>query len=226
MAEIWRRWWFRARLIGPNLIKNLLGCRMMKISLQIIVVISVAVWGCASLPEPEGKDPLYRWSSFFNNDCGPMLKFKLNSEDEAILNYQCSAGKEVSQVARRHKRLKDIDLWAAADLPLEQLYQLSNSKCRASLIYLGPAHATIEFPCALIHMTVTYDIVSREKSAAESLVQLKPSKALIIFGDGTQEFSIEEERLTPLGPFKPFKKPRPLFTHDLKKNRPLANSQF
>ena len=207
---------------------------MIKINLQIFVVISLVVWGCASLREPEipahpqteRKDPIYRWSSFFNNDCGPVLQFKLNSEDEAVLNYQCSAGKAVSQVARRHKRLREVDLWAASDLPLEQLYQLSNSKCRASLIYLGPVHATIEFPCALIHMTVTYDIVRREKSDDVILVQLEPSRALIIFGDGTQEFRVEEERLTPLGPFKPFKKPRPLFTHDLKQNRPLTHSQF
>ena len=155
-----------------------------------------------------------------------MLQFKLNSEDKAILNYQCSAGKTVSQVARKHKRLRGVDLWAASDLPLERLYQLSNSKCRASLIYLGSEHATIEFPCALIHMTVTYDIVSREKSDNVTLIQLKPNKALIIYADGTQEFDVEEERLTPLGPFKPFKKPLPLFTHNLKQNRPLTNSQF
>jgi hypothetical protein len=207
---------------------------MIKITLHIFVVISLVVWGCASLREPERpahpqterKDPLYRWSSFFNNDCGPMLQFKLNSEDEATLNYQCSAGKAVNQVARRLKRLREVDLWAASDLPLEQLYQLSNSKCRASLIYIGLVHATIEFPCALIHMTVTYDIVSREKIDDVTLVQLEPRKALITYGDGTQEFSVEEERLTPLGPFKPFRKPRPLFTHDLKQNRPLTNSQF
>jgi hypothetical protein len=207
---------------------------MIKIKLHILVVISLVIWGCASFREPERstrpqterKDPPYRWSSFFNNDCGPTLQFKLNSEDEAILNYPCSIGKALSQVARRHKRLRDVDLWAASDLPLEQLYQLSNSKCRASLIYLGPAHATIEFPCALIHLTVSYDIVSREKSDDVTLVQLEPSKALIIYSDGTQEFSVEEERLTPLGPFKPFKTPHPLFTHDLKKNRLLTVSRF
>ena len=69
-------------------------------------------------------------------------------------------------------------------------------------------------------------IVSREKSDDVTLVQLKPNKALIIYSDGTQEFSLEEERLTPLEPFKPFKKPRPLFTHDLINNRPLTVSHF
>ena len=173
------------------------------------------------------EDPGYRWSSFFNNDCGPALQFRLNSEDEATLNYQCSSGKMLSQDARRHKRLKDVDLWAASDLPLEQLYQLSNSKCRASLIYLGPAHATIEFPCALIHLTVSYDIVAREKREDVTLVWLEPGKALIIYSDGTQEFRVEGERLTPLGPFKPFKTPsRPLITRGSKKNRPLAVSRF
>ena len=202
-------------------------CReMIKITLHIFVVISLVVWGCASFREHESIDPLYRWSSFFNNDCGQTLQLKLNSEHEAILNYQCSAGKGVSQVARRHKRVREVDLWAASDLPLERLYELSNSKCRASLIYLGPVHATIEFPCALIHMTVTYDIVSREKKDDVTLVQLEPRRALIVFSDGTQEFSLEEERLMPLGPFKPFKKPRPLFTHALKQNRQLINYHF
>ena len=198
----------------------------MKTKLHILVFISLVVWGCASHPRTEREDPGYSWSSFFNNDCGLMPQFKLNSEDDAILNYRCSTGKELSQIARRHKRLRDVDLWAAADLPLEQLYQLSNSKCRASLIYLGPAHATIEFPCALIRMTVSYDIVRREKRGDVILVQLEPNKALIIYADGTQEFSVEDKRLTPLGPFKPFKTPHPLITRELKKSRPLAVSRF
>jgi hypothetical protein len=198
----------------------------MKIKLHSLVVICLVVWGCATSPQTEREDPRYRWSSFFNNDCGPTLQFKMNSKDEAILDYQCSTGKALSQDARRHKRLRDVDLWAASDLPREQLYQLSNSKCRASLIYLGPAHATIEFPCALIRMTVSYDIVRTEKSDVVTRVQLEPRKAFIIYSDGTQEFSIEEEHLTPLGPFKPFKTPRPLFTRESKKNLPLAVSRF
>ena len=207
---------------------------MIKIKLHVLVVISLVIWGCASFREPERprrpqterQDPRYSWSSFFNNGCGPTLQFKLNSADEASLNYQCSTGKSLSQFARRHKRLRDVDLWTASDLPLDELYQLSNSKCRASLIYLGSAHATVEFPCALIHMTVSYNIVRREKSDDVTLVQLEPSKALIIYSEGTQEFSVEEERLTPLGPFKPFKTPHPLFTRDLKKNRLLTVSRF
>ena len=188
--------------------------RLIKIKLHILIVISLVVWGCATVPQIEREDPRYRWSSFFNNDCGPVLQFRLNSEDEAVLNYPCSSGKVLSQDARRHKRLKDVDLWAASDLPLEQLYQLSNSKCRASLIYLGPAHATIEFSCALIRMTVSYDIASREKREDATLVQLEPGKALIIYSDGIQEFSVEDERLRPLGPFKPFKLPSPFITRD------------
>jgi hypothetical protein len=177
--------------------------------LHIFVVISLIVWGCVTGPQIEREDPRYRWSSFFNNDCGPALQFRLNSEDEAILNYPCSSGKALSQDARRHKRLEDVELWVASDLPLEQLYQLSNSKCRAALIYLGPAHATIEFPCALIRMTVSYDIVSREKMEDATLVQLEPRRALIIYSDGTQEFNVEEKDLTPRGPFRPFKAPIP-----------------
>lgn len=150
------------------------------------------------------------------------MKFTLNSEDEAILNYQCSNGKEIGQDARRHKRLGEVELWVASDLPVKQLYQLSNGKCRASLIYLGPTHATIEFPCALIRMTVTCMIVSRETMGAATLIQLKPTKALITYSDGFQEFNINEKRLTPRGPFKPFKTPSPSFTHNREDNRILA----
>lgn len=198
----------------------------MKIKLHILIVISLVVCGCAASPKIEREDPRYSWSSFFNNDCGRTLQFKFTSDDEATLNYQCSTGKPLIQDARWHKRIRDVNLWAATDLPLEQLYQLSNSKCRASLIYLGPAHATIEFPCALVRLTVSYDIVSRQKSDDMTLVQLEPGKVLIIYSDGTQEFRVEEERLTPLGPFKPFKTPRPLFTRQFLKNRPLAVSHF
>lgn len=182
--------------------------------LHILAVISLVVWGCATGSQMDREDSGYRWSSFFNNDCGAALQFRLNSEDEAILNYPCSSGKALSQDVRRHKRLGDVDLWAASDLPLEQLYQLSSSKCRASLIYLGPAHATIEFPCALIRMTVSYDIVRREKREGATLVELEPRKALIIYSDGIQEFSVEAGRLKPLGPFKPFKTPPPLITRN------------
>ena len=173
-------------------------------------------------PQTPRRDPSYTWSSFFNNGCGPQMEFKVNGEDVATLVYPCSNGKKIRQYARRHQRLNNIELWAASDLPLEQLYELSNSKCRASLIYLGSAHATIEFPCALIHMTVTADIIIREKRTDSIPIQLKPRKALIIYSDGTQEFRVEEERLTPVGPFKPFKTPSPFFMHDLKQNRPLS----
>ena len=177
-------------------------------------------------PRTDGSDTAYTWSSFFNNDCGPAMKFEVYSEDEAVLNYQCSNGKAVNQDAKRHKRLSEVELWAATDLPVEQLYQLSNGKCRASLIYLGPTHATIEFPCALIHMTVTCIIVSKETRGDTTLIQLKPTKALITYSDGVQEFGVNEKRLTPRGPFKPFKTPRPLFTHSLKKSTAHRFSLF
>jgi hypothetical protein len=150
------------------------------------------------------------------------MEFTQHSEDEAILNYQCSNEKKISQDARRHKRLGEVELWATSDLPVEQLYQLSNGKCRASLIYLGPTHATIEFPCALIRMTVTCIIVSRETMGAAILIQLKPTKAVITYSDGFQEFNIDEMRLTPRGPFKPFKTPSPSFSHNQKDNQILA----
>jgi hypothetical protein len=197
---------------------------------ELAVFLTVWITGCASFSETDGRktpqidrrDPSYTWSSFFNNDCGPTMKFTLTAEDEAILNYQCSNGKEITQDARKHKRLSEVELWAASDLPVEQLYQLSNGKCRASLIYLGPTHATIEFPCALIRMTVTCIIVSRETMGAATLIQLQPTKALITYSDGFQEFRIDEKRLIPRGPFKPFKAPSPSFTRDQEDNQILA----
>ena len=174
--------------------------------------------------ETERKDPSYTWSSFFNYDCGPIMTFTITAEDQAVLNYQCSDGKEISQGATRHKRLNEVELWAVSDLPIEQLYQLSNSKCRASLIYIGSTHATIEFPCALIRLTVTCDIINRELVATAMVIQLQPSKALITYSDGLQEFTIHEERLTPRGPFRPFKTPPPSFTQEQGDKQILARS--
>ena len=197
-----------------------------------LLSVFLAAWitGCASFYKTDGRktpqidrpDSSYTWSSFFNNDCGPAMKFTLNTEYEAVLNYQCSNGIEISQDARRHKRLNEVELWTLSDLPVEQLYKLSNGKCRASLIYLGPTHATIEFPCALIRMTVTCIIVSRAPSGAATLIQLEPTKALITYSDGSQEFRINERRLTPCNPFRPFKPPPPSFTHGLGDNQILA----
>ena len=197
---------------------------------HLFVFISLLVFGCVSFletgkqkpPQTERRDPSYTWSSFFNSDCGPTMKFTLTAEDEAILNYQCSNGKEITQDARRHKRLSEVELWAASDLPVEQLYKLSNGKCRASLIYLGPTHATIEFPCALIRLTVTCIIVSRETMGNTTLIQLQPAKALITYSDGFQEFRIDAKRLIPRGPFKPFKPAPPSFTHERKDNQIFA----
>ena len=148
------------------------------------IFLAMCVSGCASFfkidepktPRTDGDDTTYTWSNFFNNGCGPVMKFKVNAEDEAILIYPCSNGKDISQRARKHQRLKAVELWAASDLPVEQLYKLSNSKCRASLIHLGPTHATIKFPCALIHLTVTCEIATREASANSTLIHLNPKR--------------------------------------------------
>lgn len=154
------------------------------------------------------------------------MKLSLNSEGTANLDYQCSNEKEIKQDASKHERLGEVELWAASDLPAEQRYQLSNSKCRASLIYLGPTHATIEFPCDLIRMTVTCNIISKETLGAATLIHLQPTKALITYSDGIQEFSIDEKRFTPRGPFKPFKAPSPSFTRNRKDNLPFFESAF
>ena len=170
---------------------------------------SLVVSGCATFRESGNLEPPYRWSSFFNNKCGPILQFNLTSEDEAILSYPCSNGIVVRQFARRQQRQGKVELWITSELPREQLFLLSRSKCRASLIYLGPTHAAIKFPCALVHLTVTCEIVSTESMDATTAFQLNPTKVLITYGDGVQEFRVEEDRLMPLGPFKPFKTPQP-----------------
>jgi hypothetical protein len=182
------------------------------------VSVSLIVSGCTSLREPESNEPPYRWSNFFNNKCGPMLQFKLNSEDEAILSYPCSNGLVVSQAARLHQQQGKVKLWVTSDLPREQLYQLSRSKCRASLIYLGPVRATVKFPCALVHLTATCDIVNKETMDVMTAIQLQPTKVLITFSDGIQEFRLEEDLLIPLGPLKPFKGPRPSLPMALKQD--------
>ena len=178
---------------------------------HLFIFIGLIILGCAALQETEKQEPSYRWSSFFNHDCGPLMQFKMTSENDAVLNYRCSGDLIISQNARKHQQQGEVGLWAASDLTPEQLYRLSNSKCRAALIYLGSAHATVNFPCALIHLTVSCDITGREKINSETVIELKPTKVLIAYGDGTQEFRVEEDRLVPLGPFKPFNAPRPSF---------------
>lgn len=154
------------------------------------------------------------------------MKFSINSEGKAILDYQCSIGKEIRQNAKRRQRLGEVELWALSDLPVVQRYQLSNGKCRASLLYLGPTLATIEFSCALLRMTVTCNIVSRETMVAGTLIHLQPTRALITYSDGFQEFDINEKRFTPRGPFKPLKTPSPSFTHHREGNLIIARFYY
>jgi hypothetical protein len=117
-----------------------------------------------------------------------------------------------------HQQQGKVKLWVTSDLPREQLYQLSRSKCRASLIYLGSVRATVKFPCALVHLTATCDIVNKETMDVMTAIQLQPTKVLITFSDGIQEFRLEEDLLIPLGPLKPFKGPRPSLPMALKQD--------
>lgn len=181
----------------------------------LFVSVNLLVSGCASFQEGEKREPFYRWSSFFNDDCSPLMQFNQYSDEEAVLNYPCANGTFISQSLRRHQQQSEVQLWIALDLSPEQLNNLSRSKCRASLIYLGPTHATIKFPCDLVHLTVTCEIINKEKRDDTFLFQLKPTKALITYSDGVQEFRVDGDRLIPLGPFKPFKPPSPSFTRTL-----------
>ena len=95
-------------------------------------------------------------------------------------------------------------MWAIQPLPKDQLRNLSNSKCQASLVFLGTDHSTINFKCALLELIVGYDISSRVFGDESIRIGLTPTKVIIIYGDGTQEFTVNGEELFPISTFHPF----------------------
>jgi hypothetical protein len=147
---------------------------------------------------------LYTWASFFNSGCGPVTEVIVKGKEEAMLVYNCDNNQDRKQSARWHTNTGSVQLWAASRLPRAELYELSNSKCQAILLYLGAEHATIHFQCALVQMTVQYDISSRMSADSTTYIQLKPAKVLITYVDGVQQFRVEDERLISITPFECF----------------------
>jgi len=132
----------------------------------------------------------------------------------AISTIVPSRAVKIPQQAKLHAIKNNVELWAAYQMSSEHLYQISSSKCQVSLIYLGPDHATINYPCALVHLTVGYVINSINTIDGRIDINLLPNKLLITYSDGIQEFKVEGEDLIPSTPFRPFKKPAPYLTRN------------
>lgn len=155
----------------------------------------------------------YSWSSFFNGGCGRTMDILVRDDDSGSLYYGCPAGEIKTQLLQRHPDQGGVQIWIADRLTQAALYRLSNSKCQASIVMLGSENATIQYPCALVHITVGYAVEDHRRAAGKVRIRLKPERVLVVYGDGTQEFGIQDEKLVPRGPFEPFKsKPPPRLT--------------
>lgn len=146
----------------------------------------------------------YTWMNFFNNGCSPVTEIIDNGNQKATLVYHCWNDEKVKQSAKLYMIKGGVFVWESELLPKDQLRSLSNGKCQASLVFLGSDHATINFTCAVLNLIVGYDISSRVFCDDSIRIGIIPVKVLIIYGDGTQEFSLNGEELIPLGKFHPF----------------------
>ena len=187
----------------------------------LLLVLFVTIAACAFF-KPKETLVTYTWASFFNRGCGPITDFIENENQKATLVYHCSNGEEITQSAEFDKIEGGVRVWECQRLPDDQLYNLSNSKCQASLVFLGSDHATINFTCAILNLTVGYDIANRVIHDDSIRTYLTPNKVLITYGDGTQEFSVDGEQLIPLGPFKPF--PHRLIISYIQQNATISRS--
>ena len=146
----------------------------------------------------------YTWVNFFNNGCRPVTEIIDNGNQKATLVYHCWNNEKIKQSARLYRIKGGVFVWVSQLLPKDQLRTLSNSKCQASRVFQGSDHVTINFTCALLNLIVGYDISSCLFSDDFIRIGLIPVKVLIIYGNGTQEFSVNGEELIPLGTFQPF----------------------
>ena len=64
-------------------------------------------------------------------------------------------------------------------------------------------------------------LIDKEKGYDASERFTERDMVLITYGDGTQEFGVDEDRLIPLEPFKPFKTPQPSLTMTFNKGNNL-----
>jgi hypothetical protein len=190
----------------------------------LLLVLFVTIAACAFF-RPKETSVTYTWASFFNKSCGPLIDFIENGNQKATLVYHCMYGEEITQSARFNKIKGGVRVWASQRLPDDQLYNLSNSKCQASLVFMGSDHATINFTCAILNLTVAYDISNRAIYGDSIRTHLIPKKVLITYGDGTQEFSVNGEQLIPLGPFKPFPIPHRLKISYIQQNTTMSRSE-
>ena len=153
----------------------------------LLLVLFMTVIACAVL-KPQKTSPTYIWANFFNKGCGPVTEIIDHGNQKVTLAYHCLYGEEITQSARLYRIEGGVGVWACQRLPDDQLHNLSNGKCQASLVFLGSDHATIKFICALLHLTVGYDISSRVDYGDSIRIHLIPTKVLITYGDGNQEF--------------------------------------
>ena len=185
---------------------------------MVIILLAMAMTGaCArsGAMQPREKPAsvgtgVYTWSSFFNQGCGYTMELLMQDDNSGTLLYRCPDGEPKSQVLQHQPGQGPVHIWVADRLAPEGLYRLSGSKCQASIVMLGAENATIQYPCALVHMTVGYRIEDRMPIEGQVRIRLKPERVLVVYSDGTQEFSVSEQKLVPKGPFEPFKtKPLP-----------------
>jgi hypothetical protein len=169
----------------------------------LLLVLFVTVTACAVL-KPKETPSTCTWANFFNKGCGSVTEIIDNVNQKATLVYHCLYSAEITQSARLYRIEGGVGLWASQRLPNDQLHNLSNGKCQASLVFLGSDHATIKFICALLHLTVGYDISRRAVYGDSIRIHLIPTKVLITYGDGNQEFSVDGDELIPLGLLKTF----------------------
>ena len=154
-------------------------------------------------PEP-AQAAHYTWSSFFNDGCGATMAVHLVDETAGTLEYECPGGEIKSQHLKGRPGKGDTRMLAAEPLADAELYGLSNSKCQATVVVLGSAHASIQYRCALVVLTVGYRVAERRPSEEQIHCRLKPERALLAYSDGTQAFEVDRDTFIPTGPFKPF----------------------
>ena len=202
------------RLRNQNMLSQQYGPVLLRLALHFCAIGCCLLTACTDYAglgkEPPGSGPpsgTYSWHSFFNNGCGPAQTIWLSREGAGELIYHCADGSKIRQSVRRYKTEGSVQLWAAEVFSSEQLQQLSASKCQAALIYRGPEAMTIKYPCALVHLTVSFVIDSTVESENRRLLRIHPTDVLITYPDGLQEFEVQQDLLVPVSPFRPFSVP-------------------
>ena len=151
----------------------------------------------------------YTWSSFFSDGCGQSMMVVVQDDDSGTLIYNCPSGETKMQDLKRHPDQGAVQVWVADRLDGEEQYRLSKSKCQATIVMLGSENVTIQYHCALVHLTIGYAIAGKQNDSGNVQIRLQPEKVLVVYREGTQEFIIREDNLVPKGPFEPFKSKSP-----------------